>query len=166
MKEFIKLSIAFVIGFAFGLFIQKTFGEPDVEYVDKQVVVDHYITTMVADTVYLDHYDTVTLHKVSVDTAFYTLYDSVMVQVPISKYEYDTTLFQGDTVKTQIKAVLSGFDVRVGQLSTHTEITQNRAVSVRNKGYNRFGLGLYFGYGANKQGLSPQLGVGVMYRLL
>ena len=99
-----------------------------------------------------------------VDTAWLgdTVTDSVYVQVevPIFTYEYDT-LFQSDSVKTHLRAVLEGFDVSVDTLSIDWEIVHQKAKNLPKKWYQHIAPAVGAGYGTGGWGVF----VGVGYTL-
>lgn len=89
-------------------------------------------TITVTDTVTDWHHDTVYRYDTKIvklpvhDTTMLTdslwLTDSVMVEVPIYRYYYDTTL--ADTNRTiHLEAALSGYDVSIDTLAITTTVT-------------------------------------------
>ena len=114
------------------------------------------------DTTYITNTKVETLRLV--DTAWLgdTVTDSVYVQVevPIFTYEYDT-LFQSDSVKTHLRAVLEGFDVSVDTLSIDWEIVHQKAKNLPKKWYQHIAPAVGAGYGTGGWGVF----VGVGYTL-
>lgn len=86
------------------------------------------ITNVLYDTIYIERYKTVKLPVV--DTTVYyitdtvTRVDSIEVEVPISKYQIDTT-FSTDTTSLNIRIQTSGFDVKLDTLS-YSQTDQNK----------------------------------------
>ena len=119
------------------------------------------VTDWQYDTVYQTKTKVETLRLV--DTAFLSdttwLTDSVYVQVevPIYTYQYDT-LFSTDSVKTHLRAVLEGFDVRVDTLSIQWEITHQEPKNLPKKWYNHLAPAVGVGYGTSGFGLFVGLG--------
>lgn len=91
------------------------------------IQITNTITDWQYDTVYINRLDTIKLPIVHTDTIplIDTLIDSILVQVPISTYHYDTTITDS-THTTAIQADIEGFAVRLEQLSIQTEITPQR----------------------------------------
>ena len=108
------------------------------------------LTNWQHDTVYQTKTKVETLRLV--DTAWLgdTVTDSVYVQVevPIFTYEYDT-LFQSDSVKTHLRAVLEGFDVSVDTLSIDWEIVHQKAKNPPRKWYQHIAPAVGVGYGTS-----------------
>lgn len=155
--DFILLLISLVL-VAFGLYHLKHIEEP------QQIVVDHYIDKVKTDTIWLDHFDT--LEYFNIDTIYENgeivlIEDTIQVPVPITAEHFDTTIYQGDTIQTQINGVLSGFNTSLEQLSIRTEITPRTPCLTP----SRWSIGVQFGYGITPKGFQPYIGVGVGYRL-
>ena len=90
-----------------------------------------YVTDTVTDTITDWQYDTVfrvdtrvvrlPVHDTTRMTDSLWLTDSVLVEVPISRYRYDTTLTDTHST-TRLTASLSGYEVRVDTLAVTTTI--------------------------------------------
>ena len=90
-----------------------------------------YTTDTVTDTITDWQYDTVfrvdtrvvklPIHDTTTVTDSLWLTDSVLVEVPISRYRYDTILKDTHST-TRLTASLSGYEVRVDTLSVNTTI--------------------------------------------
>ena len=90
-----------------------------------------YVTDTVTDTITDWQYDTVfrvdtrvvklPIHDTTTVTDSLWLTDSVLVEVPISRYRYDTTLTDTHST-TRLTASLSGYEVRVDTLAVTTTI--------------------------------------------
>ena len=135
---------------------QKPKNEPN------QVIIHDTLTEITYDTVYLDHYKTikVQLH----DTLNQLVYidsvvvDSVYVDIPISKYEFDT-ICKTDTTTFEIMMKLSGYDV---SLDTLTYDFIYSPTPQKKKTRLGFFVGPCIGVGwtGGKQ-ISPSIGIGV-----
>ena len=111
------------------------------------------ITDWRYDTLFINRLDTVKLPIVYTDTIIKL--DSILVQIPINTYHYDTTITDTN-YKTHLKAVVSGFSVAVDSVYLSTEITPQRvkkqpwygnlcpAVGV---GFGTGGFGVFAGIG-------------------
>lgn len=132
-----------------------------VEYitVTDTITITDTITDLAYDTVYFSHFDTVQLPAVVINDTLIQV-DSVYVQIPISTYQYDTTITDTN-YKTQLKAVLSGFGVSVDTLCLSTEITRQQSIQNKEKWYNNLGVGVGVMYGTGGFGV----GAGLMYKL-
>lgn len=162
MKKEIIYLVLFIVSFLLFVFgfwhIYRPIEEP------QQIVIDHYITDIQFDTIYLSHYDT--LEYFYKDTIWENgeieiIEDTMYIPVPISIHEFDTTIFQGDTIHTKIKGILRGFTPSLEELSIHTEITP-RTPSYTS---SRWSVGMQLGYGITPKGFHPYLGLGVGYRI-
>lgn len=90
-----------------------------------------YVTDTVTDTITDWQYDTVyrvdtrvvklPIHDTTTVTDSLWLTDSVLVEVPISRYRYDTILKDTHST-TRLTASLSGYEVRVDTLAVNTTI--------------------------------------------
>ena len=67
------------------------------------------------------HYRTDTAYLPVIDTLLDTVTDTVLVEIPIEIYRYDTTI-QDTNYKTHLNAILSGFHTSIDTLTIHTEI--------------------------------------------
>ena len=121
------------------------------------------VDSLIYDTVYTEKKEIVKLPIVDTliltDTVVAVTVDSVLVEVPIHTYHYDTTLSE-----THISLICEGFDVRLNSLLIERiNVAQKQEKAVKT---NRFGLGLQLGIGFNEKGFTPYIGVGLNYRLL
>lgn len=162
MKEDLIDLVLFIISLAllaFALYHIELPKEPE------PVIINHYIDNVVFDTIWLDRYDT--LEYYNVDTIYeggelVIIEDTIQVPIPITAEHFDTTIYQGDTVRTQINGILSGFNPSLEQLSIHTEITPRTTYLTP----SRWSIGMQLGYGVTPKGFQPYIGVGVDYRVL
>lgn len=67
------------------------------------------------------HYRTDTAYLPVIDTLLDTVTDTVLVEIPIEIYRYDT-IIKDTNYTTHLKAVLSGFNTNIDTLTIHTEI--------------------------------------------
>lgn len=108
------------------------------------------ITNVLYDTIYIERYKTVKLPVV--DTTVYyitdtvTRVDSIEVEVPISKYQIDTT-FSTDTTSLNIRIQTSGFDVKLDTLSYSFTYRPTKTKTNYFKEHFKFGAGIGTGYG-------------------
>ena len=111
------------------------------------------------DTVYKTKTKVETLRLVDTCLVSDTVTDSVYVQVevPIYTYQYDT-LFSTDSVKTHLRAVLEGFEVKVDTLSIQWEITHQEPKNLPKKWYQHLVPAVGVGYGTSGFGLFVGLG--------
>lgn len=155
--DFILLLVSLLL-IGYGLYHLKPNEEP------QPIVIDHYIDRVKTDTVWLDHYDTLTYyHKDTVweNGEIVIVEDTIEVPVPISNHQFDTTIYQGDTIETHIKGILRGFNPSLEQLSIHTEITPRTPCLTP----SRWSVGVQLGYGITPRGFQPYLGLGVGYNI-
>lgn len=133
--------------------------------------------TTVTDTIYKT--DTVTIDSVIYkyvqlhhhDTAYFncidTLYDSVMVEVPIYEYEIDTTI-----ENTRLQECLYGYNVTVDGIRIETTYPEVTTTIVQPQKPKRWGLGFQAGFGGGYDIISKQpmlgayIGVGLSYNFL
>lgn len=119
------------------------------------------LTNWQYDTAYITNTKVETLRLV--DTAFLSdtawLTDSVYVQVevPISKYVYDT-LISTDSSKTHLRAVCEGFSVTLDSLSIQYEFISQKPKNLPKKWYQRLAPAVGVGYGTSGFGLFVGLG--------
>ena len=84
------------------------------------------ITDWNYDTMYLSHFDTIKLPVIDTVNDTIIKIDSVLVQIPISTYTFDTTITDTN-YRTSLKAITSGFAVTMDSLYLNTEIMPQRA---------------------------------------
>ena len=103
-----------------------------------------YITQRVVDSIYVPVTDTLRLH----DTAF--------VVLPRMQKEYRDSSYH---------AYVSGYDPALDSIEVFAK-TQVVTVTVKEKEKpKKWGIGFQAGYGADKNGLTPYLGIGITYNL-
>ena len=132
----------------------------------KTVYLTDTITNVLYDTVFLVEYKTVKLpiH----DTINQTIIrdslriDSVFVEIPISKYQLDTT-FTTDTTSLNIRIQNSGYKVTLDTISYKFEYTPRLNKTNFFKEQFKFGAGVSTGFGVFSKKPDVFLGVGVYY---
>lgn len=132
----------------------------------KTVYLTDTITNVLYDTVFLVEYKTVKLpiH----DTINQTIIrdslriDSVFVEIPISKFQLDTT-FTTDTTCMNIRIQNSGYKVTLDTISYKFEYTPRLNKTNFFKEHFRFGAGVGTGYGCFTRKLDIFIGGGFYY---
>ena len=133
-----------------------------------------YVTDTVTDTITHWQHDTVFRVDTKVvklpvyDTTTLTdslrITDSVLVEVPISRYRYDTTLTDTHST-THLTASLSGYEVRIDTLAVTTTV-QPVIIKESLPWYRRFRPSVGVGIGTNLKGEATTgiyLGVGYLF---
>ena len=132
----------------------------------KTVYLTDTITNVLYDTVFLVEYKTVKLHIH--DTLNQTIIrdslriDSIFVEVPISKFQLDTT-FTTDTTVFNLSIRNSGYAVTLDTLSYYFEYTPRPKKSNFFKDHFKFGAGVSTGFGVFSKKPDIFVGVGVYY---
>ena len=155
----LTLAICLVLAFLFG-----RVSAPEPEIVADTIT--NTITDWQHDTVY--RYDTkvvkLPIHDTTTLTDSVWLTDSVIVEVPIYKYHYDTTLT--DTNRTiRLQATLSGYEVSIDTLSLTTTVTPI-IIKEEIPWHKRFRPSVGVGVGTNLKGeatVGMYVGVGYLF---
>ena len=161
MKDIIK---HFVIGLVIGLIasglmlwsynVGKKYSSI-VETITDTITLTDTITNWEPEYVYLSHYDTIKLPVIDTVNDTIIKIDSVLVQIPINTYIYDTTITDS-LYRTSLKAVTSGFAVTMDSLYLNTEIMPQRTkkqpwytniVPAVGVGFGTGGFGVFAGVG-------------------
>ncbi len=130
------------------------------------VVITDTLINVVYDTLFIDHFETVKLPVV--DTLVYYITDTVVrvdsieVEIPISKYQLDTT-FSTDTTCLNIRIQNSGYNVKLDTLSYLFEYTPTHQKTNFFKEHFKFGAGVSTGFGVFSKKPDVFLGIGVYY---
>ena len=132
----------------------------------KTIYLTDTITNVLYDTVFLVEYKTVklTIH----DTLNQTIIkdslriDSVFVEIPISKYQLDTT-FTTDTTSLNIRIQNSGYVVTLDTLSYNFKYTPRPPKTNFFKEHFKFGAGVSTGFGVFSKKPDIFVGVGLYY---
>ena len=132
----------------------------------KTVYLTDTITNVLYDTVFLVEYKTVKLHIH--DTLNQTIIrdslriDSVFVEIPISKYQLDTT-FVTDSTQLNLSIRNSGYAVKLDSLSYNFKYTPTPNKTNFFKEHFKFGVGVSTGYGCFSKKPDIFVGVGLYY---
>lgn len=133
-----------------------------------------YVIDTVTDTITDWQHDTVfrvdtkvvklPIHDTTTVTDSLWLTDSVLVEVPMMRYRYDTTLTDTQST-TRLRATLSGYEVRVDTLTVNTTI-QPVIIKEAIPWQKRFRPSVGVGVGTNLKGeatVGIYLGVGYLF---
>lgn len=113
------------------------------------------ITQWQPEYVYLSHFDTIKLPVVDTVNDTIIKIDSVLVQIPINTYTFDTTITDS-LYRTSLKAITSGFAVTMDSLYLNTEIMPQKVkkapwytniVPAVGLGVGTGGVGIFAGVG-------------------
>ena len=132
----------------------------------KTVYLTDTITNVLYDTVFLVEYKTVKLHIH--DTLNQTIIrdslriDSIFVEVPISKYQLDTT-FTTDTTCLNIRIQNSGYAVTLDTLSYNFTYRPTSPKTNFFREHFKFGAGVSTGLGVFSRKPDIFVGIGVYY---
>lgn len=132
----------------------------------KTVYLTDTITNVLYDTVFLVEYKTVKLHIH--DTLNQTIIrdslriDSVFVDIPISKFQFDTT-FSTDSTQLNLSIRNSGYAVTLDTLSYNFKYTPRPPKTNFFKDHFRFGAGVSTGFGVFSKKPDIFFGIGVYY---
>jgi hypothetical protein len=167
-KETIKTVLLIAVIYLLLFFLVKTNRQSQVttEKQSQPVILTDTITNVVYDTVFLVKYKTVKLP--TTDTTVYyitdtmTRVDSIEVEVPISKYELDTT-FSTDTTKLNIRIQNSGYDITLDTLS-YSFTYKPTKISKTKKIHWFIGPSLGIGYDFTSRKLIPTVGIGIIIK--
>jgi len=120
----------------------------------------HYtntITNWQHDTVYISRLDTIKLPVVDTINDTIIKLDSVLVQIPINTYVYDTTITDS-TYRTSLRAVLSGFQCQMDSLYLNTEITPQKPQITHKNWYQHLCPAVGIGFGTGGFGIFAGIG--------
>lgn len=123
------------------------------------VVLHDTLVSVVWDTVMLDHFETVVLPLTDTLWRDSVRVDSVRVEVPISRYTYDTTI-STDSTELGLRLSVSGFAVSLDTLAYTLKYTPKTFSKER-----RFGLFVGPMVGIGKDGLCAGIGAGIGVKL-
>ena len=132
----------------------------------KTVYLTDTITNVLYDTVFLVEYKTVklpihdTLNQIIIRDSLRI--DSVFVEVPISKFQLDTT-FTTDTTSLNIRIQNSGYAVTLDSLSYSFTYKPTHQKSNYFKKHFKFGVGIGTGFGVFSKKPDIFLGIGFYY---
>ena len=165
MKDIAKAIIILTVIYLLLFFLVKTNRTCQViqDKPSQPVVLTDTITNVVYDTVFLVKYNTVKLPVV--DTTVYyitdtvTRVDSIEVEVPISKYQFDTIVFT-DTTQLNLSIRNSGFNVTLDTLSY--SFTYRPTKTKKTQWFIGPSLGLGYDFTTGK--LMPTIGIGIIIK--
>ena len=168
MKEIVKSIIILAVIYLLLFFLVNTNRKSQViqEKQLQPVVITDTLTNVVYDTFFLVKYKTVKLRTTDTTICYITdtvtRVDSIEVEVPISKYQLDTT-FTTDTTSLNIRIQNSGYDVKLDSLSYNFKYTPRPPKTNFFRDHFKFGVGAGAGYGCFSKKPDIFVGVGVYY---
>ena len=164
MKEIVKSIIILAVIYLLLFFLVKTNRQSQViqEKPLQPVILSDTITKVVYDTVFIDHFETVKLPLTDTIVIDSIRIDSVFVEIPISKYQLDTT-FTTDTTKLNLSIRNSGYDVKLDSLSYNFKYTPRPPKTNFFKEHLKFGAGVSTGFGVFSKKTDVFFGVGLYY---
>lgn len=133
-----------------------------VEYItitDTIFITDSICDTIISpkyDTTYFNHYDTIPYEVVVNDT----LKDTLYIPIALNTYKWDTSIVDVN-YETNLKLTATGYDVTLDTVILNTNIHYKQPVQIKEKWYNRLGVGVGLMYGTGGAGI----GIGLMYKL-
>lgn len=127
------------------------------------VILTDTIVNVEWDTVYLERYKTVKL-PITDTTVYYiadtvTRVDSIEVEVPISKYKFDTTLFT-DSTQLNLSIQNSGYEVKLDTL--YYSFTYRPTKTKKTHWFIGPSLGIGYDFTTGK--LVPTIGIGIIIK--
>ena len=121
------------------------------------------ITNVVYDTLFFDHFEIVKLPTTDTTICYITdtvtRVDSIEVEIPISKFQLDTT-FTTDTTQLNLSIRNSGYAVTLDTLSYHFEYTPTKTKKI----HWFIGPSLGIGYDFTTRKLVPTIGIGLIIK--
>lgn len=168
MKDIVKAIFLLAVMYILLFFLVKTKRESQViqEKQLQPVIITDTFTNVLYDTVFFDHFETVKLPIA--DTAVYyiadtvTRVDSVFVEVPISKYKFDTIVFT-DTTQLNLSIRNSGYAVTLDTLS-YSFTYKPTKINKTKKIHWFIGPSLGIGYDFKTGKLVPTIGIGIIIK--
>ena len=131
----------------------------------KTITVTETLTNIVYDTLFINHFETVKLPVVDTIIRDSLRIDSIFVEIPISKFQFDTC-FTTDTTQLNLSIRNSGYAVTLDSLSYYFEYTPRPIkLSKSNffKDHFRFGVGVSTGFGVFSKKPDVFLSIGFYY---
>ena len=118
----------------------------DTFIVDKPRLIEKYVTNIIKDTL--------------TDT----LYNNVVVNIPISTNKYRDTITNNENDTAIVNSYVSGYKAKLDSLDVIFKHTDK--VIIKYNKPKKFGLSLFGGYGVGAGGVSPIIGVGISYSFI
>ena len=163
MKDIAKAIIILAVIYLLSFFLVKNRqSQVTTEKQSQPVIIADTITNVVYDTLFIDHLETVKLPVVDTIIRDSLRIDSVFVEVPISKYQLDTT-FTTDTTCLNIRIQNSGYAVTLDTLSYNFKYTPRPPKTNFFKEHFKFGAGVSTGYGCFSKKPDIFLSIGFYY---
>lgn len=128
----------------------------------KTITVTDTLTQVMYDTVFVEHFETVKLPVVDTIIRDSLRIDSIFVEIPISKYQFDTT-FSTDTTVFNLFIRNSGYAVTLDSLYYHFEYTPTPKKTNFFKEHFKFGVGVSTGFGCFSKKPDIFIGGGFYY---
>lgn len=168
MKEIVKAILILAVIYLLLFFLVKTNRTCQViqEKQLQPIIITDTITNVLYDTVFLVEYKTVklpihdTLNQIIIRDSLRI--DSVFVEIPISKFQLDTT-FTTDTTSLNIRIQNSGYAVKLDSLYYHFEYTPTPKKTNFFKEHFKFGAGVSTGFGVFSKKPDVFLSIGLYY---
>ena len=164
IKTFVITTLIFLV-VVLSIKTEKCYQEARKQPETKTITVTETITNVVYDTLFINHFETVKLPVVDTIIRDSLRIDSIFVEIPISKFQFDTC-FTTDTTQLNLSIRNSGYAVTLDSLSYYFEYTPRPIkLSKSNffKDHFRFGAGVSTGYGCFSKKTDIFLGIGFYY---
>ena len=164
IKTFVITTLIFLV-VLLSIKTEKCYQEARKQPETKTITVTETLTNIVYDTLFINHFETVKLPVVDTIIRDSLRIDSIFVEIPISKFQFDTC-FTTDTTQLNLSIRNSGYAVTLDSLSYYFEYTPRPIkLSKSNffKDHFRFGAGVSTGYGCFSKKTDIFIGFGFYY---
>ena len=163
VKTFVIIILVLLVVF---LFIKTEKCHQETRKQPQPIIITDTVTNVVYDTIYLERYKTVKLPVVD-STVYYitdtlTRVDSIEVEIPISKYKFDST-FTTDTTSLNIRIQNSGYAVTLDSLSYSFTYKPTHQKTNFFKEHFKFGVGIGTGFGVFSKKPDVFMNIGFYY---
>ena len=166
MKDIVKAIFLLAVMYILLFFLIKNRQSQVIQEKPEPVIITDTITNVLYDTVFFDHFETVKLPVVDTTVNFIadtvTRVDSVEVEVPISKYKFDTIVFT-DTTQLNLSIRNSGYAVTLDTLS-YSFTYRPTKINKTKKIHWFIGPSLGIGYDFTTGKLVPTIGIGIIIK--
>ena len=166
MKEIVKAIFLLAVMYILLFFLVKNRQSQVIQDKPEPVIITDTITNVLYDTVFFDHFETVKLPVVDTTVNFIadtvTRVDSVFVEVPISKYKFDTIVFT-DTTQLNLSIRNSGYAVKLDTLF-YSFTYRPTKINKTKKIHWFIGPSLGIGYDFKTGKLVPTIGIGIIIK--